>query len=123
MPLHPKVSQGLLYYHPAVLKVMARARARAVGDRDHLLPEIHQRPFVISTSTRVTANMVTNANIVTSSTIGTRGRTRMVRREVGGLHRQGDHKPLEERKTVIVMDGPKATASMGTNVHLNTNPT
>ena len=103
--------------------VMARATARAIGDQDHLLPETHRRHFVTSTSTRGTATMVTNVSAVTRNTIGTRGRTRMARKVVGDLHRQGDLRPLEERKIVTVMDGPKATASVGTNASSNTTPT
>ena len=96
--------------------------ARAIGDQDHLLPETHRRHFVTSTSTRGTATMVTNVSAVTRNTIGTRGRTRMARKVVGDLHRQGDLRPLEGRKTVTVMDGPKATASVGTNASSNTTP-
>ena len=116
-----KVSLELLYSHPAIRRVMARATARAVGDRDYLLPEIRRRPFAIFTSTGGTANMVTNANTVTRSTIGTRG-TRMVRKVVGGQHRQGDPKLLEERKTVIAMDGPRVAANVGTDASSNMTP-
>jgi hypothetical protein len=102
---HPKVSLEPQYYLPAIPKVMAKARARVAEDLDHLLPGIHQRPFVISTSTRGIANMVTNANTATRSIIGTRGRTKMARVEMADHQRREGHKPLEARRITTVMDG------------------
>ena len=93
--------------------VMARATARAIGDQDHLLPETHRRHFVTSTSTRGTATMVTNVSTVTRNTIGTRGRTRMARKVVGDLHRQGDLRPLEEERQSLLWMGQRRLQAWG----------
>ena len=102
---HPKVSLEPQYYLPAIPKVMAKARARVAEDLDHLLPGIHQRPFVISTSTRETVSMVTNANTVTHNTIGIRERTKVAKVETADNQRRGGHKPLEVKRTTTAMDG------------------
>jgi len=102
---HPKVSLEPQYYLPAIPKVMAKVRARVAEDLDHLLPGIHQRPFVISTSTRGIANMVTNANTVTPNITGTKGRVKMVKVGMADQPRREDRRHLEERRTTIATDG------------------
>ena len=84
---------------------MARGKARVAEDQDRLLPRTPQRPFVISTSTKETANMVTSANTVILNIIGTEGRTKVARaRMVDRLLRE-DRKLLVGRRTDIAMDG------------------
>ena len=84
---------------------MAKARAGVAEDLDHLLPEIHQRPFVTSTLTRGTVHMVTNANTVTPNITGTRGRTKMGKVGMADQLRREDRRPLEGRRTTIAMGG------------------
>ena len=101
----PKASLELLYYLPALLRAMARGKAKVAKDQDRLLHGIHQRPSATSTSTRAIASMVTNANTVTTNIIGTRGRTKVAKaRTVDRLLRE-DRKLLVERRIDIAMGG------------------
>ena len=102
---HPKVSLELLYYLLAIPRAMARGKAKVARDQDRLLHGIHRRPFVTSTSTRATANMVTSASIVTPNIIGTRGRTEVAKARTADRLLQEDRRPLVERRIDIAMVG------------------
>ena len=80
---------------------MARVKAKVSGGQDRLLPRTHQRPFVISTSTRVIASMVTSVSTVTRNITGTKGKTRVVKVEIADQ----DLKLSEEGGTTTSMDG------------------
>jgi hypothetical protein len=102
---HPKVSLELLFYLPAIPRAMARGKAKVARDQDRLLQGIHQRPFVTSTSTRATANMVTSANIAIPNIIGTRGRTKVAKARTADRLLQEDRRPLVGRRIDIAMVG------------------
>ena len=104
VPQHLKVSLELRYYHPATRRAMARGKAKVARDQDRLLPEIHRRPFVTSTSTRATVNMVINVNTVILNTIGTRGRTKVVKARIVDRLLREDCRLLVERRIDIAMD-------------------
>jgi hypothetical protein len=84
---------------------MVWAKVRTVGDPDHLVPETHQRPFAISTSTKGIANMVTNVSIVTLSITGIRERVRMGKVEMGDQPLREDRKLLVEREITTATGG------------------
>ena len=102
---HPKVSLELLFYLPAILRAMARGKAKVARDQDRLLHETHRRPFVTSTSTRAIASMVTSANTVTPNIIGTRGRTKVAKVRTADRLLQEGRRPLVERRIDIAMVG------------------
>ena len=84
---------------------MAKGKAKVARDQDRLLPETHQRPFVISISIKATANMVISANIVILNVIGIGGRTKVVKARMVDQLLLEDRKLLVGRRTDIVMDG------------------
>ena len=84
---------------------MARGKARVAKDQDRLLPRTHRRPFVTSTSIKVTASMVTNANTVILNIIGIEGRTKVARARMADRPLREDRRLLVERRTDIAMGG------------------
>ena len=105
VPQHPKVSLELQYYLPAIPRAMARGKARVARDRDRLLQAIHQRPSVTSTSTKATANTVTNANTAILNIIGIEGRTKVTRARKVDRPLREDRKLLVGRRTETAMGG------------------
>ena len=94
---------------------MARVGSR---DQDHL-QGIRWRLSVITTSTRATANMVTNVRIAIPNTIGIR-RRKQVGKASARAGRQEDHKRQVGRRTGIVMVGLNVNAREEINASSST---
>ena len=111
----PSLRRLRCYHPPTRRTTMARVGSR---DQDHL-QGIRWRLSVITTSTRATANMVTNVRIAIPNTIGIR-RRKQVGKASARAGRQEDHKRQAGRRTGIVMVGLNVNAREEINASSST---